>query len=59
MFKFILEIILTILFVVSLIFNVIAGSWLLVTLDAIVVILGTINSIFTFKVWRWSKRNDT
>lgn len=52
MFKFILEIIFTVVFVISLIFNIITGSWLLVTLDAIIVILGIINSILIFKKWR-------
>jgi hypothetical protein len=52
MFKFILEIIFTVLFAVSLVFNVITGSWLLVTLDAIIVILGIVNSILVFKEWR-------
>jgi membrane protein YdbS with pleckstrin-like domain len=52
MFKFILEIIFTVLFAVSLVFNVITGSWLLVTLDAIVVILGIVNCILDFKEWR-------
>jgi hypothetical protein len=52
MFKFILEIIFTVVFVISLIFNAIVGSWLLATLDAIIVILGIINSILVFKAWR-------
>jgi hypothetical protein len=52
MFKFILEIIFTVLFAVSLVFNAITGSWLLVTLDAIIVIFGIINSILIFKEWR-------
>jgi membrane protein YdbS with pleckstrin-like domain len=56
MFKFILEIIFTVLFAVSLVFNVITGSWLLVTLDAIIVILGIINSILEFKEWRSGRK---
>ena len=52
MFKFILEIIFTVVFVISLIFNIITGSWLLVTLNAIIVIFGIINSILIFKAWR-------
>jgi hypothetical protein len=56
MFKFILEIIFTVVFVISLIFNVIAGSWLLVILDAIIVIFGIINSILIFKEWRHRRK---
>jgi hypothetical protein len=56
MFKFILEIIFTVLFAVSLVFNVITGSWLLVTLDAIIVILGIVNSILVFKEWRSGRK---
>lgn len=57
MFNFILEIIFTVLFAVSLIFNAIAGSWLLVTLDAIIVILGIINSILAYKNYKKKKNN--
>jgi hypothetical protein len=56
MFKFILEIIFTVVFAISLIFNVIAGSWLLVILDAIIVIFGIINSILIFKEWRHRRK---
>lgn len=56
MFKFILEVIFTVLFLVSLIFNAIAGSWLLVTLDAVIVTLGIIHSILEFKEWRWGRK---
>ena len=56
MFKFILEIIFTVIFAVSLIFNTIAGSWLLVILDAVIVVLGIINSVFVFKEWRSKKK---
>ena len=60
MFKFILEIIFTVIFAISLIFNIITGAWLLVALDAIIVILGIVNSILIFKEWRSrGKRNDT
>jgi general stress protein CsbA len=57
MFNFILEIIFTVLFVVSLIFNAIAGSWLLVTLDAVIIILGIINSILAYKNYKKKKHN--
>lgn len=57
MFNFILEIIFTVLFAISLIFNVIAGSWLLVALDAAIVILGIINSIFAYKNYKNKKDN--
>lgn len=57
MFNFILEIVFTVLFAVSLIFNAIAGSWLLVTLDAIIVILGIINSILAYKNYKKKKNN--
>lgn len=59
MFKFILEIIFTVVFVISLIFNIITGAWLLVALDAIIVIFGIINSILIFKELRRRGRNDT
>ena len=57
MFNFILEIIFTVLFAVSLVFNVIAGSWLLVALDAVIVILGIVNSIFAYKNYKKKKNN--
>lgn len=57
MFNFILEIIFTVLFAVSLIFNAIAGSWLFVTLDVIIVILGIINSILAYKNYKKKKNN--
>ena len=57
MFNFILEIIFTVLFAVSLIFNALAGSWLLVTLDAVIVILGIINSIFAYHNYKKKKNN--
>lgn len=59
MFNFILEIIFTVLFAVSLVFNVITGSWLLVTLDAIIVILGIVNSIFAYKNYKKKKNNTS
>lgn len=57
MFNFILEIIFTVLFAVSLAFNVVAGSWLLVALDAVIVILGIINSILAYKNYKKKKNN--
>lgn len=57
MFNFILEIIFTVLFAASLVFNMIAGSWLLVALDAVIVILGIVNSIFAYKNYKKKKNN--
>lgn len=57
MLNFILEIIFTVLFAVSLIFNALTGSWLLVTLDAVIVILGIINSIFAYRNYKNKKNN--
>lgn len=57
MFNFILEIIFTVLFAVSLVFNVVAGSWLLVVLDVVIVILGIINSILAYKNYKKKKNN--
>ena len=57
MFNFILEIIFTVLFTVSLVFNVIEGSWLFVTLDAAIVVLGIINSIFAYHNYKKKKNN--
>jgi hypothetical protein len=56
MFKFVLEIIFTVVFIISLVFNVITESWLLVTLDAIVVIFGIINSFLDFEEWRYRRK---
>lgn len=58
MFNFILEIIFTVLFAVSLIFNAVADSWLLVALNAVIVILGIINSIFAYKNYKKKKNNN-
>ena len=57
MFNFILEIIFTVLFAISLVFNAVTGSWLFVTLDAIIVILGVVNSIFAYKNYKNKKNN--
>ena len=57
MFNFILEVIFTVLFAISLVFNVIACSWLLVALDAAIVILGIINSILVYKNYK-DKKNS-
>ena len=45
MFKFILEIIFTVIFVISLVFNIIMESWFLVVLDAIIIILGSMEGV--------------
>ena len=57
MFNFILEIIFIVLFSISLVFNVIAGSWLLVAVDAAIVILGIVNSILVYKNYKKKKSN--
>ena len=57
MFNFILEIIFIVLFTISLVLNVIAGSWLLVAADAAIVILGIINSILLYKNYKKKKNN--
>ena len=57
MFNVILEIIFTVLFAASLIFNVITGSWLLVTLDAVIVILGIVNTILAYKNYKKRRNN--
>lgn len=57
MLNFILEIIITVLFAVTLVFNIIDGSWFFVTLDAIIVIMGIVNSVLTYKVYKRKKNN--
>lgn len=57
MLNLILEIIFTVLFAASLIFNVITGSWLLVTLDAVIVILGIVNTILVYKNYKKRRNN--
>ncbi len=57
MLNFILEIIITVLFAITLVFNIIAGSWFLVTLDAIIVIMGIVNSVLAYKVYKRKKNN--
>ena len=57
MFNFILEIIFTVLFAISLVFNMIASSWLFVALDAAIVILSIVNSIFAYKNYKKKKNN--
>ena len=57
MFNFILQIIFIILFAISLVSNAIAGSWLFVTLDAIIVILSIADSIFVYKNYKEKKNN--
>ncbi len=52
MLNFILEIIFTILFIIFLVFDVIAGSWLFVVLDAAIIILGIVDSILTYKSYK-------
>lgn len=56
MLNLILEIIFTVLFAASLVFNVIAGSWLLVTLDVVIVILGIVNTILAYKNYKKRRR---
>jgi hypothetical protein len=55
MLKLILEIIFTVVFAISLVFNIISGSWLLVALDGVCVILGLIN---IYLIWRNHKRKE-
>lgn len=57
MLNFILEIILTVLFAITLVFNIITGSWFFVTLDAIIVIMGIVNSVLAYKVYKRKKNN--
>jgi hypothetical protein len=57
MLNFISEIIITILFAVTLVFNIIAGFWFLVTLDAIIVIMGIVNSVLAYKAYKRKKNN--
>lgn len=57
MLNFILEIIITILFAITLVFNIINGAWFLVTLDAIIVIMGIVNSVLAYKVYKRKKNN--
>lgn len=57
MLNFILEIIITVLFAVTLVFNIIDGSWFFVTLDAIIVIMGIVNSVLAYKVYKRKKNN--
>ena len=57
MLNFILEIIITVLFAITLVFNIIAGSWFFVTLDAIIVIMGIVNSVLAYKVYKRKKNN--
>lgn len=57
MLNFILEIIITVLFAITLVFNIIDGSWFFVTLDAIIVIMGIVNSVLAYKVYKRKKNN--
>jgi membrane protein YdbS with pleckstrin-like domain len=56
MLNFILEIIITVLFAITLVFNIIDGSWLFVTLDAIIVIMGIVNSVLAYKVYKRKRK---
>lgn len=58
MVDLILEIVFTVLFTISLVFNLILGSWLFVVLDAIIVILGVINFIFAYKTYKAKKQKE-
>lgn len=56
MLKLILEIVFTVVFAISLVLNIITGSWLLVALDGVCVILGLVN---IYLIWRNHKRKET
>jgi membrane protein implicated in regulation of membrane protease activity len=56
MLKLILEIVFTVVFAISLVLNIITGSWLLVALDGVCVILGLVN---IYLIWRNQKRKET
>ena len=56
MVNLVLEIVFTVLFAIALVFNLILGSWLLVALYAAIVILGIINSIFAYKIYKTKKQ---
>lgn len=56
MVDLILEIVFTVLFAISLVYNIILGSWLFVVLDTIIVILGVINFIFVYKTYKAKKQ---
>jgi membrane protein YdbS with pleckstrin-like domain len=58
MLNFILEIIITVLFAVTLVFNIIDGSWFFVTLDAIIVIMGIVNSVLAYKVYKRKRKKN-
>jgi membrane protein YdbS with pleckstrin-like domain len=58
MLNFILEIIITVLFAITLVFNIIDGSWLFVTLDAIIVIMGIVNSVLAYKVYKRKRKKN-
>jgi hypothetical protein len=56
MLKLILEIVFTVVFAISLVFNIIAGLWLFVALDAACVALGLVNM---YLILRHHKRERT
>lgn len=58
MLNFILEIIITVLFAITLVFNIIDGSWFFVTLDAIIVIMGIVNSVLAYKVYKRKRKKN-
>lgn len=58
MANLVLEIVFTVLFTISLVFNLILGSWLYVVLDTIIVILGVINLIFAYKTYKVKKQKE-
>ena len=55
MLKLILEIIFTVVFAISLVFNIITGFWLLAVLDGVCVVLGLVN---IYLIWRNHKRKE-
>lgn len=58
MANLVLEIVFTVLFIISLVFNLILGSWLYVVLDTIIVILGVINLIFAYKTYKAKRQKE-
>ena len=52
MFKFILEIIFIILFIISFVFNIIVNSWFFAILEFAIIVIATINCIFTYKDYK-------
>jgi hypothetical protein len=55
MLKLILEIVFTVVFAVSFVFNIITGFWFLAVLDGACVALGLVN---IYLIWRNHKREE-